>query len=159
MPLVNVEDNRMKVALAVLAMLAAWLAFQSGMLAQVAGPIVANAGILSGVVLVLLLGWWALDEAEDDDDATDVIEKTATRAETVILGAVAVLLTFGGNLLDLLGSLVELLAGGPLIASNLGAGLAGIAGALGFVSPEIVGGIVVVLLFAALIARDRGAGS
>lgn len=146
---------------AVLALLAGlWVVLNTSLAAAVAGPfevLTANLRLVAGLVIIGLIGYWALDEIEDDDEITDTVEKTGERASSatrgalsttsVFLGAVAtVAFGFSGELIDLLGQ-------APAMAGQLLIGGLGLAGAGGFLSVEVVAVGVVLVVVATGVAR------
>lgn len=155
--------QRSKIVLAFVILGGVLLGIQTGVLQAVAAIVAADPIILGFVVLGLLL-WWALDEAEDDDDASEIISKTADRAErrskgfldgtgAVLVGLVAIAGTVGTQLFDALVGVAGGALTAPLAAANLGV-IAAIGGSiLGLVSGTQVLVIAVALLIAGLVAR------
>jgi hypothetical protein len=156
---------RTKVLLAFVALGAGWLALQTGVVEAVLA-LGLTSPTVAGLVVLAMLAYWALDELDDDDDATDVIRKTSERAENaskgfldgtaaLIMGVAAILMTIGMQAFDALLAFVDVASQLPLAFANVGAILAGIGGALGFLAAPEVAAIGVVLLIGALIARRR----
>lgn len=158
-----------KVILALVALAAAWLAFQSGILQALLALGVASPTVL-GLAVLALIGYWALDELEDDDDATDVIGKTADRAEgasrgfldgtaALVMGVGAIVATVGTQAIDGLAAFIDIAMTAPLAAANVGTLFAVGASAMGYLTHPAVAVIGVGLLVAGLIARRREAGA
>lgn len=154
---------RGKVVLAFVALAVGWLALQTGALEAVLALGLASP-MVAGLVVLAILAYWALDELEDDDDATDVISKTSNRAESaskglldgtaaLIMGGLAVASTVGLEVFDGLASFVDVALSVPLASAQIGTGLAGIAGAAGILATTEVAAAAAVLLVAAFVAR------
>lgn len=166
MPFGLFEDEmspQMKVVLTIALLAVGWLALQTGALQAVLALGLASPTV-AGLVVLGLLAYWALDELEDDDDATDVISKTSSRAESasqgflsgsaaLIMGVSTVGLTVGMDLFDGIMAFVDVAMTVPLASAQIGTALAGIAGALGYLAAPEVGGAALVLLIAAFVAR------
>lgn len=156
-----------KVILAIVALAAAWIAFQSGVLQALLALGVTSPTVL-GLGILALIGYWAIDELEDDDDASDVIGKTADRAEgaskgfldgaaALVMGVAAIVATVGVQAIDGLTALLDLAMTAPLAAANIGTLFAVGASAMGYLTNPMVVGVGIVLLVAGLIAHRRGA--
>jgi len=131
-----------------------WVVLNTSLAASLAGPfavVTANLRLVAGLAIILAIGYWALDEVEQDDEFTDAVEKTGERASsasrgalnttTVLLGGLAtVLFGFGAELVDILGQ-------APAMAGQFAIGLLGLGGAGGFLSVEVVAvGVVLVII-------------
>lgn len=169
MPYLNVRDLGMqgKLVLAFVALAAGWLALQTGAIEALLALGVGSPTVL-GLVVIGVLAWWAFDELEDDDDATDVISKTSGRAEdasrgflngtsALIMGIVAVGGTVGMEVFDGLLSFVDVALTVPMASAQIGTAVAGIAGAAGVLATNEVAIIAAALLVAAFVARRNGA--
>lgn len=147
--------------LAVVALLGGlWVVLNTSLAAAVAGPVAmltANLRLVAGLVVIGLIGYWALDELEDDDEFTDAVEKTGERASTasrgfintttVVLGTVAtVLFGFGDALIDVLGQ-------APAFAGQFIIGILGIGGASGLLSVEVLAVLAVLVIIATGVAK------
>lgn len=162
MPLSKEMSTPEKVLLGVVVLAVLWLA--SSMALLPVGVIAANGEMLAGLAVLAVLGWWAYSEAEDDDDVADVVGKTSSRAENaskglldgtraLILGAVMVAITVGGELFATVAGLVDIAGMAPGVAGSLIAGGAAIAGTLGILSLEAV--VVLVVAIVGLVAYSR----
>lgn len=160
---------RSRVLLAFVALAVGWLALQTGALQAVLALGLASPTV-AGLAVLGVLAYWALDELEDDDDATDVIGKTSDRAESaskgfldgtsaLVMGLVTVGGTIGLELFDAFAGFVDMALTVPLASAQVGATLAGIAGALGVLAAPEVAAVGVVLLVAAFVARRNRLGA
>jgi hypothetical protein len=160
---------RAKVLLAFFALAGVWVAVQTGVI-QALLALGLTSPLFAGLAVLGLFAYWALDELEDDDGATDVISKTSERAEsasegflsgtaTLIMGVATVALTIGAQLFDGIAAFIDVALTVPLASAQIGTGLAGVAGALGILAAPEVAVTGVVLLVAAFIARRNGADS
>jgi len=145
------------IGVVVVVLAALWIVLNTSLAAAVAGPLAmltANLRLVVGLVIIAALGYWALDELEEDDEWTDAVEKTGDRASestrgiingtTVILGTVVTVLVTGGD------ALVDVLGQAPAMAGQLVLGILGVAGAGGLLSPRVlaVGAVVVIVITA-----------
>lgn len=128
------------------------------------GVIAGNGDILAGVAVLALIAYWAASEAEDGDGFGDVVDKTSDRAEeasrgflegmsALVIGAVAVALTVGSELLGLVFGLVDIAGAAPGVAGTIGAGLAGLAGMFGVLNTTTL--VVVVVALVLLVVYSR----
>lgn len=160
-----VEDLGMrgKVVLSFVALGLGWLALQTGVVEAVLALGLASPTV-AGLLVLAVIAYWALDELEDDDDATDVISKTTDRAESaskgfldgaavLIMGLATFALTVGTELFDGIMALVDVAMTVPLASAQVGTGIAGIAGAAGILGTTEVAAVAGVLLVAAFVAR------
>jgi hypothetical protein len=124
------------VAAAVLALV--WIVVNTPLLASVVGPlsiIKANGQLVIGLLIVGIFAYWALDELEEDDDATIAIKKTSERAadatggfitvtRAAVAGVATIVLTAGDQLAA---TVVE----APLIVGQFAISALGVGAALG----------------------------
>lgn len=154
---------RGKVALAFVALGVGWLALQSGVVEAVLALGLASPTV-AGLLVLAIIAYWALDELEEEDDATDVISKTSDRAESaskglldgtsaLIMGLATFLLTVGTEMFDGIMAFVDVAMTVPLASAQVGTGIAGIAGAAGILGTTEVAAAAVILLVAAFVAR------
>lgn len=171
MPLVGGEDSELgmtaKVALAFAALGAIWVATQTGVL-QALLALGLGSPMVAGLLVLVVMAYWALDELEDDDDASDVISKTSDRAESatqglldgaaaLILGLVAIAGTVGMEVFNGLLGMMDLAFQFPALGlAQVGTLATGLLGAAGALSPVMVGGIGIGLLVVGALARKRG---
>lgn len=113
-------------------------------------PIMANPRLLVGLAAIGLVSWWAYDELEEDDDFSAVASKTTDRAEdsvggfvngttALLTGLVAVVMTAGQPVLDVLGGVLAHAGEMPVVVSNLVAAGLGFLGALGVLTgPQVL---------------------
>jgi len=154
---------RTKVLLAFVALAGVWVAFQTGVIEALLA-LGLTSPMFAGLAILGLFAYWALDELEDDDDATDIISKTSERAEsasegflsgsaTLIMGIATVALTIGTQLFDGIAAFVDVALTVPLASAQIGTGFVGVAGALGFLAAPEVAAVAALLLIAAFVAR------
>lgn len=162
MGLLNRESSGVLTAVA--AMAAAYVAFTMGFLDPVVAFVAANTRLALGLTVIGTVGWWALDEAEADDDTEEVIAKTSSRAESAtrglfsagevtLGGLLAVGYAFGDQLLAMAAGALGSAMGAPLVASNIGALGVAWAGFVGILAANEALTIGIVLLVLALISR------
>lgn len=170
MPLLGGEDAELgmtaKVALAFAALGAIWVATQTGVL-QALLALGLGSPIVAGLLVLVVFAYWAIDELEDDDAASDVISKTSNRAESatqglldgaaaLVLGVVAIAGTVGTELLNALMGTVDLAVQFPALGlAQAGTVVTGVLGALGTLPPEVVAAVGIGLLVVGTIARKR----
>lgn len=158
-----------KLLLAFGALGAVWVGFQTGWLQALMALAVSSPTAL-GLIVLALFTYWAWDELEDDDDASDVISKTSNRAENatggllnstaaLVLGALAILGTVATQALDAGMAFVDVAVAMPFASVQLGTVGLGALGALGAIPVEWVIGGGLLLLGLGMITRDRDGGS
>lgn len=154
---------RGRVLLAFVVLALGWLALQTGVFHAVLA-LGLTSPTVAGLLVLAVLAYWALDELEDEDEATDVISKTSERAESaskglldgtaaLIMGIGTVGLTVGVELFDGVLALIDMAMTLPLASAQIGTGIAGLAGAVGLLAVSEVALVALVLLVAGLAAR------
>lgn len=166
MALIEETTPRMRVGIAIAALAIGWIAFQTGALDALLTFVGSFGEVLIGLLVLAIIGFFAISEAEDDDSAGDVVGKTTDRLDdateglldgvsALVLGVVAIVLTIGGQAVDLLGGLADLAGQSPVIAGQLATIGVGALGAVGRLSTTGVVIAGVALLLIGLIWRER----
>lgn len=154
MPLTKRLGPRGGVIVAVAAIALVWVVINTSLLASVAGPLsilTANSRLVAGLLVVGVFAYWALDELEEDDDATMAIQKTSERAadatggfitvtRAVVAGVATVVLTAGDQL-------VMVLTEAPMVVGQLTISVLGIGAAVGAlpVGVLLIGAVAVIV--------------
>ncbi|OYR61158.1 hypothetical protein DJ71_24420 [Halorubrum sp. E3] len=117
-------------------------------------------GVFVGVIGVMALAYWVLDEWKDADDATEVVEGVGERSGSAIVVTSGVLLTIGDQLIQLVADLVGMIDA-PVVVGHIVGGLLGWLGLQGTISQSqflVFFGIVTViaLIWRASVTRGRG---
>lgn len=117
-------------------------------------------GIIVGVLGVMILAYWILDEWRDANDATEVVEGVGERSGSAIVVGTGVLLTIGDQLIQLGADLVGMIDA-PVVVGHIVGGLLGWLGLQGTISQSqflVFFGIVTViaLIWRASVTRGRG---
>lgn len=117
-------------------------------------------GIIVGVLGVMILAYWILDEWRDANDATEVVEGVGERSGSAIVVGTGVLLTIGDQLIQLVADLVGMIDA-PVVVGHIVGGLLGWLGLQGTISQRqflVFFGIVTViaLIWRASVTRGRG---
>jgi hypothetical protein len=114
-------------------------------------------GVAIGIIGVMALIYWTVDEYRDANGATDVVEGVGERSGSAIVVVTGVLLTIGDQLIQLVADLIGLIDA-PVVVGHLVGGLLGWLGLQGTISQReflIFFGIVTVV---ALIWRASSTG-
>jgi len=90
-------------------------------------------GVVFGVVGIMVLIYWTIDEYRDADGIEDAAEGLASRSGSAIVVGASVLLTVGDQLVQLLAELAGLVDA-PVIVGHVVGGLLGLAGLQGLIS-------------------------
>jgi len=117
-------------------------------------------GVVVGVLGVMVLAYWILDEWRDADDATEVVEGVGERSGSAIVVGTGVLLTIGDQLIQLVADLIGMIDA-PVVVGHIVGGLLGWLGLQGTISQSqfvVFFGIVTViaLIWRASVTRGRG---
>lgn len=117
-------------------------------------------GVVVGVIGVMVLIYWALDEWRDADDATDVVEGVGERSGSAIVVTLGVLLTIGDQIIQLAADLLGVIDA-PVVVGHVVGGLLGWLGLQGTISESqflvffaVV--TVIALIWRASVTRGRG---
>ena len=117
-------------------------------------------GVVVGVIGVMTLIYWALDEWRDADDATEVVEGVGERSGSAIVVMTGVVLTIGDQLIQLVADLIGMIDA-PVVVGHIVGGLLGWLGLQSTISEGqflAFFGIVTViaLIWRASVTRGRG---
>ncbi|MEA5408614.1 hypothetical protein VB773_14235 [Haloarculaceae archaeon H-GB2-1] len=155
--------GRGTLGLGLLAVALLWVVLNTSLASAVAGPVAvltSNLQLFAGLTVIALVGYWLVDEFEDDDDLDDTVEKAGDRAgeasagfvnlTTATLGAAAaVLVTIGDQLFATVSE-------APMIAGQALLGALGIGAGIGAVPVEVVilGALLVIVVSGILRGDD-----
>ena len=117
-------------------------------------------GTVIGVIGVVVLLYWILDEAADANNSTDVIEGIGERSGSAIVVMIGVLLTIGDQLVQIVADLIGIIDA-PVVVGHVIGGLLAWLGLQGQITEReflIFFGIVTVvaLIWRASLTRGRG---
>lgn len=154
-----------KLLIAFAALAVAWVTFQSGVLPAMVALSVSSPTLL-GLAAIALIAYWAFDEAEEGDDASDIVDKTTDRIErwtaglidgttALILGGLSIAVVSGTEFLGMLNGLVDVGAMAPMATAQIATILAGLGLGLGALSTTAFVGIAAVFLVGGLVAKRR----
>ena len=90
-------------------------------------------GVIFGVVGIMVLIYWALDEYRDADGIEETIEGVASRSGSAIVVTASVLLTIGDQLVQVFAELAGMVDA-PVVVGHVVGGLLGLAGLQGLIS-------------------------
>jgi hypothetical protein len=117
-------------------------------------------GVVIGVIGVITLVYWILDEWSDADDATEVVEGVGERSGSALVVLTGVLLTIGDQLIQLVADLITMI-NAPVVVGHVVGGLLGWLGLQGTISQAeflfwfaVV--TVIALIWRASTTRGRG---
>lgn len=117
-------------------------------------------GTIIGVIGVATLIYWIIDEWNDAEDATEVVEGVADRSGSAIVVIAGVLLTIGDQLVQLAADLVGMIDA-PVVVGHLVGGLLGYLGLQGALSTRqflLWFGVVTVIALIWRASKSRGRG-
>jgi len=117
-------------------------------------------GVIVGVIGVMTLIYWILDEWTDADDATEVVEGVGERSGSALVVTTGVILTIGDQLIQLAADLVGMI-NAPVVVGHVIGGVLGLLGLRGIVSERqflIAFGVVTVVALIWRAATTRGRG-
>ncbi|MFB6128371.1 MAG: hypothetical protein ABEJ47_01285 [Halorhabdus sp.] len=154
-----------KILIGFVALAVAWIALQSGVLTAIVALGVSSPTII-GLLFLVVVAYWAVDEAEEGDDAGDVIDKTTDRIErwtagfidgttALILGGLGIATVSGAEVLGLLNNLVDVGAMAPMAAAQIGTILAGLGLGMGALTTPAFAALAVGFLVIGLVAKRR----
>lgn len=117
-------------------------------------------GVFVGVIGVMALIYWVIDEWRDADELEEVVEGVGERSGSALVVTAGVLLTIGDQLVQLFADLVGLIDA-PVVVGHVIGGLLGWLGLQGAITPRefmLWFGVVTViaLIWRASITRGRG---
>ena len=117
-------------------------------------------GVFVGVIGVMALIYWIIDEWRDADELEDVVEGVGQRSGSALVVTAGVLLTIGDQLVQLAADLVGLIDA-PVVIGHVIGGMLGWLGLQGTITARefmLAFGVVTVvaLIWRASITRGRG---
>lgn len=117
-------------------------------------------GTIIGLIGLGTLIYWIVDEANEADETTEIVEGVAERSGSALVAIAAVLLTIGDQLVQLTADLVGMIDA-PVVVGHLIGGLLGWLGLQGTISTRqflLWFGVVtiVALIWRASMSRGRG---
>lgn len=117
-------------------------------------------GVFVGVIGVMALAYWIIDEWRDADELEEVVEGVGERSGSALVVTAGVLLTIGDQLVQLAADLVGLIDA-PVVIGHVIGGVLGWLGLQGTITPReflLAFGVVTVvaLIWRASITRGRG---
>jgi len=166
--LFDLEDRgpTTQIALAVGALGVLWVAMSMGALDPLIAFVGANAQLVVPLAIIAAVGAFAIDAADENDDAADVVRKTgertgeaSNRALTVgvagVGGLIAVVTGLANPLIAALGGAVSWVGEMPMLASNITALGLGIAGAAGVLNARVLAAVGFLVLLLAMAWREQ----
>lgn len=117
-------------------------------------------GVVVGVIGVMALIYWTLDEWRDANDINELVEGVGNRSGSAIVVTMGVLLTIGDQIIQLVADLVGMI-NAPVVVGHVVGGILGWLGLQGLISNGqflALFGIVTViaLIWRASVTRGRG---
>lgn len=128
---------------------------------QIAGAVsLWGFGALVGIIGVFTIAYWVLDELNDADGATEVVEGVGERSGSAIVVITGTILTIGDQIIQLGADLVGLIDA-PVVVGHVVGGILGFLGLRGVLTTEefiLYFGIVTIiaLIWRASATRGRG---
>lgn len=117
-------------------------------------------GVVIGLIGVVTLIYWILDEWTDADDATEIVEGVGERSGSALVVIAGVLLTIGDQLIQLAADLVVMIDA-PVVVGHLVGGVLGYLGLQGTLTTRqfLLGfGIVTIVALVWRASKTRGRG-
>ncbi|WP_436924927.1 hypothetical protein [Halosimplex amylolyticum] len=146
----------------VLALAAVWGVVNTSLAASVAGPVhmvAANLRLFIGFGIIAMLAYWVLDEADENDDVSDALEKTSDRAADASGGFINVTRVFLAGLATIIATsgdaLIDMITMAPTIAGQVGIGLLGAGAGAGMLSVRMFAIIAVAVIVFSAILKER----
>lgn len=117
-------------------------------------------GVVIGVIGVVTLLYWILDEWRDANDATEVVEGVGERSGSAIVVMSGVLLTIGDQLIQLVADLIGMIDA-PVVVGHVVGGILGWLGLQGTITTRqfVIGFVavtIIALVWRASTTRGRG---
>ena len=117
-------------------------------------------GVVVGVIGVMALIYWVLDEWRDADDINELVEGVGNRSGSAIVVTMGVVLTIGDQIIQLVADLVGMIDA-PVVVGHIVGGLLGWLGLQGLITNgQFVAlfGIVTVIALIWRASKTRGRG-
>ncbi|WP_049982040.1 hypothetical protein [Halorubrum sp. BV1] len=117
-------------------------------------------GVVVGVIGVMALIYWVLDEWRDADDINELVEGVGNRSGSAIVVTMGVLLTIGDQIIQLVADLVGMIDA-PVVVGHVVGGILGWLGLQGLITNGqflALFGIVTVIALIWRASKTRGRG-